>query len=302
MIAKKIRTSVLAIAAAAAMGASVSSNAALVSSGTVAGGAGANWFVCGGYSLICDGHINGNFFDTFDGTMRTRVNSTDHNNANGSSQVDITGQVATGFSETLFGLSVSETTRFDTASATARMIVSFTNRGTAGITVTVGSHTNMGSDSRGVTSATSSGDTTFDALDRWMISQDLSTGDAVSAYVMQGAGAVTADMFSVLGSAESGDFDGQFMLTVGAGETVSMMYFAQMYGTVADAQAGMLRFDSLSAADSLVSDLTAGELARIQNWNFAAVPEPGSLALVGIGVLLAGLRRNRSMSIAAGPR
>jgi hypothetical protein len=192
------------------------------------------------------------------------------------------------------GLTVSEQFYFDTATPTVRAVYSYTNPSASAITVTVGWSHNLGSDLTTQIVATSSGDTTLDASDRWVITSDGNpAGDPVLSFVRYGPGATALPTLTATpGSGSPHDlFADHYSLTVPAGQTRRLMFFGQLSQTASAAEASAVTFNSNATlvSSGLLNGLTAQQESEIVNWNFGAAgaaPVPGTFVLALIAVLV----------------
>ncbi|MBA4065584.1 MAG: hypothetical protein C0501_18095 [Isosphaera sp.] len=250
---------------------------------------------------VSDADIGGQF-DAFDDGLTIRVNGAPYLSP---ATVDLTGTTLTSGPVTLSGLAVTVQFFADPNSPTLRTLVSFTNPTAAALSAVVSLQTNNGSDGGTQTITTSSGDLAFTTADRFIITDDAPVGgDPTNTHVIFGAGAplVTPSLVSTTVFANFGTegVRADFNLTVGAGETQSLLFFNQIHTTAALALADAAVFNSNTAiADAgLLAGLTPAQLGQIVNFNFgpaaAAVPAPPALALAAVGATcLAGYRRWR---------
>lgn len=161
-------------------------------------------------------------------------------------------------------------------SPTLRTLFTFTNPTAAAVTATVQTSTNFGSDDDTGYRATSSGDTTVTAADRWTVSSDnaVTPGDAVNLLVFAGSDAPippsALDPTAITCSLSQG-VTGTFDFTVPAGETRALLFFNELYETNAEGIAAGPAYDTTPARDSaLLAALDAPTLANVVNWAFCA--------------------------------
>lgn len=186
------------------------------------------------------------------------------------------GNVVTSATATMEGLSVTEQVAVFCFSPTVRVLVTLTNPGTSPIMATVSMSGNFGSDDGTTVEATSSGDTTFDTQDRWLIT-DGDPDDPINTTVWFGPGSpAETPSAAVVGTPGIDEVSADFEVTVPAGATRYLMFFSQLSDTVGAAEAGTGDFDSGSAlgAAGFLSGLSAGELAATLNWGSLAASTP----------------------------
>lgn len=275
--------------------------AAPVTNGSLNGG-GATWQSIGNNSFgfsVGDADIGGQG-DAFDYGIGFLVGGTAYNTPGGT--YDLSGQTVTGNVANIGGLNVFVQYYADTASPTLRTLISLSNLGSGSVSTTVRLQTNVGSDGSTQTIATSSGDTTLTALDRWIITDDTPTnGDPANTHVLWGNGGLAPSNVgqTVFDAAGTQGILADFALTLAAGQTQSLMFFNQIHTTAAAAQGEVSVFDNLAPGSTLLAGLSQTELTQIQNWGFGEqqVPEPGVLALLGLGFAGLGLSRRRGKAM-----
>ena len=198
----------------------------------------------------------------------------------------------------LSGLNVTTQYFFQAASPTARTISVFQNPTATPIAVTITFETNVGSDAGTNVIRTSSGDTLFTTADRWIVTDDSTTGgDPANTHVLFGPGSVLAAtnafLTTTFTSAGNQGVRDDFALTLPGDATLALMFFNEVRATADDAELWAPVFDDTAtmATLGLLEDLPAGVTPeQIVNWSLAAaptasVPEPSSVALAGMAAL-----------------
>lgn len=196
--------------------------------------------------------------------------------------VDVTGTTLTAGPATFSGLEVRYEMYFSPTVQAARLLATFSNPTASPISATIEVPVNFGSDGGTTVEATSSGDTSYTAADRWLVTSDSGPGDPVNTTVFYGPGtpnvaptSVTSTVFSCAGSQGAG---ATFPITVPAGETRSLMFFAGLGNvdtagnTIAGAIAAAALFDDNDTIPAdLLSGLTSQDQQEILNWDFETV-------------------------------
>lgn len=261
----------------------------------VVDGAGWLWdFTSGGRCATpgAVGVVNGTG-DAYDCGVTLAVNGTAHSPAAG----DLTGTTVTS-SSVISGLNVNRIDFVSSTSAFMRTLFSLTNPTGSTIGASVRYQTNTGADSSQQVISTSSGDTAFTTIDRWLTTDDSSDGggDPTLNHILFGPGSPgsTLTLADLTVFSEAGDqgVDAGFFTEVLAGDTVSYLFFNQQLSNRAAAASEAALFDDVSALEAAgyLGGLNNSQLSTIVNWDFEVdgrVPEPGTIALFGLG--LAGL-------------
>ncbi len=203
--------------------------------------------------------------------------------------VDVTGATLTSGPVSMSGLNVSVQYAADTSSTPAlRALFTFDNPTAAQIDTVIKVLSNYGSDATTGVVGTSSGDTSFNTGDRWVVTSDdpVTPTDAVVGMAVRGprffnasplrnGNAFSTTAFSCFGNQGS---SAQYNLSIPPGQTLSLLFFAQLTSTnaaglsSADATFGMdspmLFAPAVNPSVDLLAGLTDDQLVRIVNWNF----------------------------------
>lgn len=192
---------------------------------------------------------------------------------------DLTGSTLTVGPVVRSGLNVTLQHYYSTTSSLARVMVFMQNPGGAPATVNVQVPINFGSDGSTIIRATSSGDTAITNADRWVVSSDAGPSDPVNTTVFYGTGSpsvvpasYTTTVHSCAGTQGLG---AAFNVTIPAGATRSLMFFAGLGGvtaadnSVASATSAAALFNSgATLAPDWLSGLTVNQQSQIANWDF----------------------------------
>lgn len=283
--------------------------------GTITSG-GVNWYVSGNINGVVPVQGNpgtGGFgfsdaefanaaagLDAYDGGFVMRINGVLF-----TASATLNGSVLTSGTASYAGLTSQAEFRFDLTRPIVRSLYSFTNPSQAPINAIFRWEVNLGSDAGTVVRATSSGDGAVDASDRWIVTSDSGTGDAVNTLVRYGANAPHAPDSSayVPGDPARDLLADQYNVTVQPGQIVRLMMFGRLDSIADGLNAGVTA--ATDDAPTLFTDYTVmrnaglfdglpSNFSEIINWA-VPVPEPTTLALFSLGVGALVLRQRRQI-------
>jgi len=158
--------------------------------------------------------------------------------------------------------------------ATLRNLSTFTNDTDNDIFVITNHATNFGSDGRTVVNASSSGDVAFGADDRWVITDDFSSGgDPTNITVFFGPDSPpSSSVFttqSVFDCAGTQGLNVRIDVNIPASEQRSLLFFHSMATTESAALEAVTQFDTTPAPGSdLPEGLSETQLQDVVNWRF----------------------------------
>ncbi len=192
------------------------------------------------------------------------------------------------------------------SSPTLRTLLQVSNPTAAAVSTKIAVATNFGSDTDTVVRSTSDGDGAITGADRWAItSDDLPPADAdpVSTHVVAGPGTppvlpvLGTDVFKCSGATTANGLLATYELSVGPGETQTLLLFNQLHAQVETATADVAAFDEPpQASDALLENLDATILTTVVNWSLCRrTTYPDALCRVG------GLQRDAFAAAPAGP-
>lgn len=231
------------------------------------------------YGLNIDDAEFSGLTDAYDNAFGIKVGGAVHNPGSGADRsealvgADVLGTAITGAEQALSGLVVTQQFLFYheplNGAPTVRIFVRLANPTAAAISTTIELFGNVGSDGSTATAATSNGNTTVEADDRWVIS-DGDSSDPPNTIVYFGPGSPAVPPTAITGSGGGDDsFSATYNLTVPAGQTHSLLFFAQLSATTADALASVSMFNSNGALQftRALCDLSQAQLDTVQNWD-----------------------------------
>lgn len=184
----------------------------------------------------------------------------------------------------LSGLDATMQFRLFSTGDLVRTLVTLTNPTESAIGADVSIAHNFGSDGSTQVIGSSSGDTTFGADDRWLVTSDNPTAgsDPVNTSVFFGPGAVaetpTAVSSTVFSCSGTEGALATFAVSIPAGATRHLAFFNRITGGGGDVQnsdvvADAVDFDvSPASTEPLFAGIASGELGNILNWAPQAQP------------------------------
>lgn len=178
---------------------------------------------------------------------------------------------------TLSGLEVSLTHTALQNAPTLRTLVRVSNPTATAVTTKIALATNFGSDGVTLIRSTSDGDEAITSADRWAITSDdrqPPDADVVNTHVVAGPGtlavppALGTDIFECSGPTTGGGLIATYLLTIGPGETQTLLLYNQIHTQLADATADVTTFDETPTPENvLLSDVDFALLSTVVNWN-----------------------------------
>jgi hypothetical protein len=226
-----------------------------------------------------------------DGGMTVWVNGTIYAPA-GADLVRSPGfDVLTGSPTDLAGLSTTVEHAADTGANVLRTLASFTNPGSAAVTVTVELATNLGVPPGPFVRGSSNGDTSYTTADRWLTTNETpgsgaGTRKGALLHVLAGPGAVAAPLTgtatAVFDSSGTEGVLARYQLTVPAGATRRLLWFHELFdddgaaltaGQCYETRARLASCGTLPGfldAGIRLAGLSPAAVGEIANWDLAA--------------------------------
>ena len=219
-----------------------------------------------GYSAVLDGNFDG-MPDAFDGGGMLKVGGTTFKDGDG--QGDLVGQSLSTGPVKAGNLRVSRTDTALATSPTLRSVIGLRNPTNSSVSTTVIWDNGLGSDGAEAVRASSDGNKSFTAADRWVVSSDSATAPhdpPVTAALFGKQGAVTAN--AVLDApGGTGCITVSFRVSVPAGSTRYLMLFLEMHSTNDKAARSAGKFNDRNLSSDLLSGISSKIKQRILNWN-----------------------------------
>lgn len=173
------------------------------------------------------------------------------------------------------GLQVTAQYHAVSSSATLRNYTTLRNDSGSDIFAVINFTSNFGSDGGTSIYSTSSDNTSFEASDRWVITDDYSStgGDPANTTVFYGPGSPDSPVVFAQERAfscySSNGLNARVDVIVPAGSTRSLLFFHQMSSSSVNAVVESAQFDSTPALGSpLVEGLSQEQLDEVVNWDF----------------------------------
>jgi len=241
--------------------------------------------------------------DAYDGANNLLVDGATYS----PTTADLTGQTYTGGVDTIGGLDVSLQYQADPDLPLLRSFGSFSNNTGSSIDTTITWQHNLGADGGSAVQNSSSGDTIFGIDDRWLVTSDAGPSDPITSFFWYGSGSPSETTTSAAMTTTFNAFGNQgpraeYELSIDPGVTVSLLWFSGLTDSrldfddgVGEATTLISDIDDLTLDSPLLAGLSATELNQVANFQFGAqaVPEPGMLALIGVGLFGIGWMRRR---------
>lgn len=238
-------------------------------------GDGDRWDIdCGG-SVVDGGNPDLGRFDSYDGYARLSLSSDGVNYIGFYSDdrtVELGGRAFVSGTETYLGLNVTRTVYVPTDASWARFIDAFENPTANPIAVRIAYGGNLGSDGFTVLVASSSGDTAFDASDRWLVTDDDPTSiDLGLAHNFFGAGAALSPTVAEFIPGNP-DLFVYYDVVLPPGAAIGLMAFEAQEPTAAEAVAQAQALDALP--QGTLAGIPTEAYPLIVNWNLTGTPPP----------------------------
>jgi hypothetical protein len=203
------------------------------------------------------------------------------------------------------GLEVRLTYEALQSSPTLRTLVEVSNPTAAPVSTKVALATNFGSDDKTLIRSTSDGDAAITSADRWAITSDDGGGpnpDPVTTHIVAGPDAavppaISTDVFDCSGSNTGNGLLATYDLSIGPGETQTLLLFNQVHTLVDGATTDVVIFDENPAPrDAILEELDSTVLTSVVNWSLCRrTTYPDVLCRVG------GLQLDTFRAAPAGP-
>ena len=226
-----------------------------------------------GYSPVNDGEITSqtaSLEDAYDGGLLLVVGSETFADPDDVGDVSVKNNSLTVGPATLEGLRVTRKDRALSTSPTLRSLIKLRNPGAAA-TLDIVWDSNLGSDGGEDVRASSSGDTTYEPSDRWVVSSDdpMEPDDPVLTHVLFGKSNPREKTVEIVNAPDgSGCFTVRLdSVRVPAESTRYLLFFTEMNRTNGGAENKAAKFNDRNLNDKLLKAMRTKVRNRVLNWD-----------------------------------